>query len=132
MVFHDGRDFLVAHGSSNITPAGLLSNFEAVSVERSWAGEEAMTRTVRFRDLFERLWSGSEPDTLTLDLSAGLDLARRVPSTPPTIEDFWQAWRADAARGLAPPLPSGRLVATPTPDDASHEALRIPRGLAWD
>jgi superfamily II DNA or RNA helicase len=131
-VFHDGRDLLVAHGSSNITPAGLLSNFEAVSVERSWAGEEAMTRTVRFRDLFERLWSGNEPDTLTLDLSAGLNLARRVPSTPPTIEDFWRAWHADAAGGLAPPLPSGRLVSTPTPDDASHEALRIPRGLAWE
>lgn len=131
-IFHDGRDLLVAHGSSNVTAAGLLFNFEAVSVERSWAGEEAMTRTVRFRALFERLWSGDDPDTLTVDLSAGLNLARRVPSAPPTIDDFWLAWHADAAKGLAPPLPSGRLVAARAPDSASFEALRIPFGLAWE
>ncbi len=131
-IFHDGRDLLVAHGSSNVTVAGLLFNFEAVSVERSWTGEDAMTRTVRFRDLFERLWSGDDPDTLTLDLSAGLDLARRAPSAPPTIEDFWRAWHADAARGLPPPLPRGRIVAAPNPDLVPLEALRIPRGLAWE
>jgi superfamily II DNA or RNA helicase len=131
-IFHDGRDLLVAHGSSNVTAAGLLFNFEAVSVERSWTGEDAIIRTVRFRDLFERLWSGDDPDTLTIDLSAGLDLARRIPSEPPTIEDFWRAWHLDAARGLAPSLPSGLLVPTPTPGSVTREALRIPRGLAWE
>lgn len=131
-IFHDDRDLLVAHGSSNVTVAGLLFNFEAVSVERSWAGEEAMTRTLRFRDLFERLWSGDDPDTLTLDLSAGLELARRVPTVPPTIEDFWRAWHADAVRGLIPPLPSGRLISEPNPDLVPHETLRIPYGLAWE
>jgi superfamily II DNA or RNA helicase len=131
-IFDDGRDLLVAHGSSNVTAAGLLFNFEAVSVERSWAGEEAMTRAVRFRELFERLWSGHDPDTLTLDLSAGLDLVRRTPSAPPTIEDFWRAWHEDAARGLAPQLPAGQLAATQAPDGIPSEALRIPRGLAWE
>ena len=131
-IFHDGRDLLVAHGSSNVTAAGLLFNFEAVTVERSWTGEEAMTRTVRFRDLFESLWLGKDPDTLTLDASAGLKLARPVPETPPTIDDFWRAWHADAIQGLAPPLPSGRLVAEPNPDIVIHERLRIPDELAWE
>ncbi len=131
-IFHDGHDLLVAHGSSNVTAAGLLFNFEAVSVEQSWKGEEAMTRSVQFRDLFDRLWSGHDPDTLTLDVSAGLALARPPPVTPPTIEDFWRAWYIDATRGLAPPLPRGRLVAEPNPDFARHEKLRIPEGLAWE
>ena len=131
-IFHDARDFLVAHGSSNVTSAGLLFNFEAVSVERSWTGEEAMTRTVRFRDLFERLWLGHDPDTLTLDVSTAINLASRVPSAPPTIEDFWRSWHADAARGLAPPLPSGRQIDKPTSEGMSSEALRIPDGLAWE
>ena len=115
-IFHDGRDLLIAHGSSNVTAAGLIFNFEAVSVERSWTGDEARTRSIGFRDLFERLWSGDDPDTLTISLAVGLDLLRRIPSVPPTIEDFWRAWQADAVRNLAPPLPSGRLVAASNPD----------------
>lgn len=130
-IFHDGRDLLVAHGSSNVTAAGLLFNFEAVTVERSWTGEDAMTRTIRFRDLFESLWLGKDPDTLTLDVSAGLKLARPAPAIPPTIDDFWRAWHADVAQGFAWTLPDGRLVAEPNPDIA-HERLRIPDGLAWE
>ena len=30
-----------------------------------------MTRSVRFRDLFESLWLGKDPDTLTLDVLLG-------------------------------------------------------------
>lgn len=131
-IFHDGHDLLVAHGSSNVTAAGLLFNFEAVSVERSWTGEEARTRSVRFRDLFERLWSGDDPDTLTIDLAAGLALANRLPSVPPTIDDFWRAWHVDAANGLAPPLPSGRLVAAPNPDVVPTEYLRVPLAREWE
>jgi superfamily II DNA or RNA helicase len=130
-IFHDGRDLLVAHGSSNFTAAGLLFNFEAVTIERSWTGEEALMRSVRFRDLFDSLWLGKNSDTLTLDVSAGLKLARSAPSIPPTIEDFWRAWHADAAEGLAPPLPSGGLVAGPNPDIVS-ERLLIPDGLVWE
>jgi superfamily II DNA or RNA helicase len=131
-IFHDGADLLVAHGSSNVTAAGLLFNFETVSVERSWMSDEALQRSVRLTELFDRLWEGADPDTLTIDLPEGLQLADRVPSLPPTIEDFWLAWHTDAARGLAPPLPPGRAVAAPAPQLATRERLRIPERLAWE
>jgi len=131
-IFDDGRDLLVAHGSSNVTAAGLLFNFETVSIERSWAGEEALGRGIKFRDLFKRLWSGKDANTLTLDVSVGLEMAYSAPSTPPTINDFWRAWYSDVSRGLAPPLPEGRFVADPNPEFARREQLRIPQGLAWE
>jgi len=131
-IFQDNTDLVVAHGSSNMTAAGLLFNFEAVSVERSWYGDEAMLRALRFSQLFEELWEGRSPDTLTVELPAGLTLAKGTPSVPPTIEDFWRAWHSDAAEGLAPPLPAGRTVPAPEPDFIQTEVLTIPPGLIWD
>jgi superfamily II DNA or RNA helicase len=131
-IFRAGDDVLVAHGSSNPTVAGLLFNFEAVSVDRTWTTTEAATRAVRFAELFETLWAGKDPDTLTIELPQGLVLAKPSLSEAPTIADFWRAWHADAAAGLAPPLPRGRLIAEPSPTLVNRERLRVPRDLVWE
>lgn len=132
-LFRTDTDVVAAHGSSNATTAGMLFNFETVSIDRSWSGPEARDRIAALENMFVQLWEGHEPSTLTIDLPAGLPLATRLGSSsaPPTINDFWRAWHADAAAGLAPPLPPGHQLAAANPIFLSDEALTIPSGLQW-
>jgi superfamily II DNA or RNA helicase len=126
-IFSDDVETVVAHGSSNVTPAGLLFNFETVSIERTWISPEGRERAAQFSSVFDRLWLGTDPNTLTVEAPAGIAIARSTPRKPPTIDDFWRAWYEDAARGLAPPLPPGR-TAVPVPPKAR---LEIPVDLEW-
>jgi superfamily II DNA or RNA helicase len=130
-IFSDDNDVIVVHGSSNVTAAGLLFNFETVSVERAWANDEARERSVRFEDLFARLWTGSDSDTVTIGIPEGLRIAVSCPEVAPTMSDFWAAWQADTRDGLAPPLP----IAEPSFDRPEHvtgSRLAIPAGLEWE
>ena len=132
-LFKAETDVVAAHGSSNATTAGMLFNFEAVSIDRNWSGSEALERVVALEGVFERLWQGEEPSTLTIDLPAGLAIASELgrSDTPPTIDDFWRAWHVDAAAGLAPPLPAGHQLPAINPIFVSDDALTIPSGLQW-
>ena len=129
-IFSD-EDVVVAHGSSNVTAAGLLFNFETVSVERAWASDEARQRCARFRELFARLWQGTDADTVTIGIPEGLLIAVPAFPMPPTMHDFWAAWRADADRGLAPPLPTA-APQLPQPEHGVGARLEIPAGLRWE
>jgi superfamily II DNA or RNA helicase len=132
-LFKSDSDVVAAHGSSNATTAGMLFNFEAVSIDRNFSGSEALDRVVALEGVFERLWRGEEPSTLTIDLPTGLTLASRLgrSDVPPTIDDFWRAWHADAAAGLAPPLPAGHQRPAVNPVFFGDEVLAIPSGLQW-
>jgi superfamily II DNA or RNA helicase len=132
-LFKADADVVSAHGSSNATTAGMLFNFEAVSIDLSWSGSEALDRVVALEGVFERLWQGQEPSTLTIDLPVGLALASRLgrSDVPPTIDDFWRAWHVDAAAGLAPPLPAGHQLPAVNPVFVGDDALTIPSGLQW-
>lgn len=132
-LFKADADVVAVHGSSNATRAGMLFNFEAVSIDRSWSGSEALDRVVALDGVFERLWQGREPSTLTIDLPAGLTLASglRPSDSPPTIDDFWRAWHVDAAAGLAPPLPAGHQLPAVNPVFFGDDVLAIPSGLQW-
>jgi superfamily II DNA or RNA helicase len=132
-LFRSDADVVAAHGSSNATTAGLLFNFEAVSIDRSWTGSEALDRVVALEDVFERLWQGKEPSTLTIDLPTGLALATRLGRSdpPPTIDEFWRAWHVDATVGLVPPLPAGHHLPAVNPVFLGEDALTIPSGLQW-
>jgi superfamily II DNA or RNA helicase len=131
-IFTDAADLVVAHGSSNPTAAGLIFNYETVSVERAWASSEASQRAHRLVELFNALWAGTDPKALTIDLPAGLTLAERLRNQgPPTIDDFWRAWHVDAEAGLVPPLPPGVAYPSPSPDHLPPEQLTIPTGLSY-
>lgn len=131
-VFSDHDDLLVAHGSSNPTPSGLVFNFEVVSIDWSWTSPDARARAMGFVEIFEKLWSGKEPATLTVDVSSGLELANPNPANPPSIDDFWRAWHSDATAGLAPALPIGQPLPEPIHVDHVRERLRTPLGLVWE
>jgi superfamily II DNA or RNA helicase len=130
-IFTDTTDLVVAHGSSNPTVAGLIFNYETVSVERAWAGGEASQRAYRLVELFNALWTGKDPNALTIDLPEGLLLAEHSNRQPPTIDDFWMAWHTDAEAGLVPALPPGSTYRSPSPQLVATQQLAIPSGLAF-
>lgn len=59
-LFHDGGDVLAAHGSSNMTMAGLARNFEQVQIVRSWMDPTQEASAAKLRTEFDRLWSGRD------------------------------------------------------------------------
>lgn len=126
-IFSDSEASIVAHGSSNPTEAGLLYNYETISLERSWV---ETGKTKFFCDLFELIWQGNDSTTLTICMPDGLDLISNQANSfyCPTVGDFWKAWHEDAAKGLAPPLP----VNVEIPAYQPKAELKIPIGLEWE
>jgi superfamily II DNA or RNA helicase len=126
-ILGDDHASIIAHGSSNPTEPGLLYNYETVSVERSWA---ETAKAAFFSDLFDGVWNGTDPTTLTIHMPQGLALIKTQAGGVecPTVEDFWAAWHADAAKGLAPSLP----VNVSLPKALQKTRLKIPSGLLWE
>ncbi|MGW4627698.1 DEAD/DEAH box helicase family protein [Streptomyces rubiginosohelvolus] len=54
-VFRDGRDVIAFKGSANETRSGLVGNFEAIEVYRSWDESDAR-RAARISRDFDELW----------------------------------------------------------------------------
>ena len=126
-MFRSGEQWLVIHGSGNATERGLLVNGEQMSVDRAWMdGARSVERVDMFIDQWSRRWGNEDPASLSIDVAQSLQILRRhARLTPPTVDDFWQAWRRDHDAGLEPDLPEG-LTAEPT----SHR-LRVPDWLKW-
>lgn len=55
-LFAEDDDVIAAHGSSNMTYAGILKNIEQISVSKSWEDTHQRYIAERFYDQFEQLW----------------------------------------------------------------------------
>lgn len=127
--FADDSGAVVAHGSSNLTVAGLTRNHEQIRVEKSWEGADQATVITELSEEYEALWDGRREYAVALDLPVAIehDLVREwLPDTPPTYEDFKAAWRRDHLR---------QIVANPlgqSPEPAKQRGFSIPDGLVWD
>ncbi len=122
--FRDGEHTVVAHGSSNFTPAGLGSNFEQICVDTSWCGGRAEETIAKLTDEFQALWNGSGDYFTTMDLPLAIErelICEYLPENPPTADDFQKAWGADA--GTIEKLQIENIV---------PEALTIPAHLDLD
>lgn len=117
------------HGSGNATVGGLFVNGEQMSISRGWCDGPVASRALDLLwEDFEADWNGSDAYAVTIEASSAVDLlippADRSPSAqPPTLADFWAAWRADHDAGNAPQLP--------TNIDAPPQRLVIPADLQW-
>lgn len=122
-----GDAWIAVHGSGNATSRGLLVNGEQMTVDKAWSdGPAAQRRVKKLVAQWQRQWEDRHPRSLTLTASAGLQFAGRGsrPDRPPTIDDFWEAWRRDHAAGLEPELP---VRASRVP----QKLLGVPAGLDW-
>ena len=119
--------WLAVHGSGNATERGLLMNGEQMSIDRAWRdGSRAQARVEIFLKQWDRQWENRHSSSLTVEVSQALDiLSGYAATTPPTVGDFWQAWRQDHAAGLEPELPAAMRHGP-----VDHR-LCIPSGLDW-
>ncbi len=129
-LFLEGQTCLAVHGSGNATARGLLVNGEQMTIDRPWMdGESSRRRVASFERQFTQQWENKHEVSLTVEPKEMLEFLRNrgeENSSPPTVEDFWAAWRADHARGLEPRLPPGILI------PSVPRRLQIPSWLVWD
>ena len=91
-LFHDADDdVLSAHGSSNLTQAGITRNIEQVAIAKSWVNTDGQYITRRLIGEFDGLWSGFNTDCIVVSLT---DAARErlvktySSATPPQEADL--------------------------------------------
>ena len=82
---------LAAHGSGNFTEAGLIKNFEQITVSRSWIDPNQDNIVTALQDKFTALWERKEPSCRIYDLPAAVEnrILRDYPvAYPPTEQDY--------------------------------------------
>ena len=95
-LFRSRDDVLAAHGSSNMTYAGIRKNIEQIAISKSWEDRTQDQITARFRDQFERLWCNEEENCVVIELPQAVrDQLLRSYSydLPPTEEDLRTLYR---------------------------------------
>ena len=135
-LFTFGTDSLAAHGSSNLTGAGLHRNYEQVSVAKSWADPTQRYIVEKFSEQFHRLWNEKEEDCVVVDATRAIkdELVQSHPMpTPPTEDDYHALYRK--ARGEDNALDSDT---TGSEDDlgktiaSADNRFRVPDWLVYD
>jgi superfamily II DNA or RNA helicase len=127
-IFDKDDDLVVLHGSSNLTSPGLLRNVEQVTVSRSWRDKDQADTVRELVDEFEALWHRQRAYAEVIDLPEAVEreLLRRRPDSPPSDEQFWEAWNADQAQGIVGPEPTQPLT-----EVKPSRIFAIPKGLNY-
>jgi superfamily II DNA or RNA helicase len=119
------------HGSSNATNAGLRSNFEQVSVARSWQDPNQRYITEKLQFTFRRLWENIEDgcEVVTATDALRRSLIEVFNGEAPTEEQLLSLY-ARAAVGTG----ADRGVDTPDSGKAEPEAsvFQIPKYLRYE
>jgi superfamily II DNA or RNA helicase len=127
-IFENGGKVMAAHGSSNLTHAGIRRNFEQISVSRSWEDPNQRYTVEKLQEQFERLWQDKEDDCAVIRIPQAIrdKLIKNYPSDrPPTEEDFTVLY--NEARGLS----EGPQEPYEPPPPTTH-AFNIPNWLQYE
>lgn len=90
-LFQDGQDVMAAHGSSNVTYAGIRKNIEQVAVSKSWEDPNQRYITDKLSFQFEQLWQNKDDNCLVIGMPQAIRerLLRNYRSdAPPTEADL--------------------------------------------
>ena len=90
-LFQQGEDVVVAHGSSNLTRAGIRTNFEQVSIDRSWISSNEFGKVEKTKEQFEQLWAEKEDDFFVIPIPRAIEekIIKNYPSMgAPSEEEF--------------------------------------------
>ena len=67
-LFRGDGDVIAAHGSSNMTDAGIRKNIEQISISKSWEDPTQHYITEKFCDQFKRLWENEDDSCIVVAL----------------------------------------------------------------
>lgn len=90
-LFREGNDVIAAHGSSNMTYAGIEKNIEQVSISKSWEDINQSYITEKFCDQFRQLWTNYDETCTVIPIPQAIEenlLKTYNSDIPPTEAEF--------------------------------------------
>lgn len=128
-LFEDDGEAIAAHGSSNVTYAGIRKNIEQIAISRSWQDPNQRYITDKLRYEFERLWDNKDDGCLVIGLPEAVRqrLLRTYSSAAPPTEDELRALYRQAA-GIADEPQEAEPAALPVTGFAIPDWLRYEDG----
>ncbi len=125
-ILSDGSDSLAVHGSNNLTLSGLTTNFEQITVSRSWGGADQELVVRRLESEFKDIWTNNKGSHIrAFDFPQALReriIKEYGTKNPPTPADFWEAWNTEGPR---------RRRSMDPPADRPQRVFSIPSGVQY-
>ena len=90
-LFENQHDVIAAHGSSNMTLAGIQRNFEQITVSKSWTDPTQRYIIEKFRYKFDRLWNDKEDECYIISIPQAVKdsiLCSYPTNNPPSERDY--------------------------------------------
>ena len=90
-LFREGDDVIAAHGSSNMTYAGIQKNIEQISISKSWEEYTQRYTTEKLSEHFRELWANCDESCTIVLMPQAIkeNLLKTYHSdTPPTESDL--------------------------------------------
>ena len=90
-LFRDNDDVIAAHGSSNMTQAGIQKNIEQMSISKSWEDTNQFYITEKFCDQFRQLWANYDEACTVIPIPQAIEenlLKTYNSDIPPTETEF--------------------------------------------
>ena len=117
-----------AHGSSNLTQAGLHKNIEQIAVSTSWSSPEQRYTTEKLHDQFLKMWSNQDDNCIVVELPVAIKqrlLTTYTSDGPPTEPELRSLYERAA-------LQLGDSSSS-SPGGGRHEdRFAIPPGLLYE
>ena len=106
-LFQYGGDVIAAHGSSNVTYAGIRKNVEQIAISRSWQDPNQRYITDKLNYEFGRLWENKDDSCIVVPLPDAVRqrLLRTYSSDAPPTEDELRALYGRASECAEDPEP---------------------------
>ena len=98
-LFREGEDVIAAHGSSNMTHAGVQKNIEQMSISKSWEDSNQSYITEKFCQQFRQLWENQDERCTVVSMPQAIkdNLLKTYNSgTAPTEADFHTLYKEAA------------------------------------
>jgi len=90
-LFHEGDDVIAAHGSSNMTYAGIQKNIEQLSISKSWEDANQFYITDKLCGQFKQFWTNYDESCTVIPIPQAIEenlLKTYNSDIPPTEDDF--------------------------------------------
>lgn len=128
-LFEAAGDVMAAHGSSNVTYAGLKKNIEQIAISKSWEDPNQRYITDKLGYQFGRLWENKEDSCVVVALPQAIKerlLKTYSSDAPPTEADLEALYKRAAGGSQLDEPPSAEYVPGPI------HTFSIPTGLRYD
>ena len=128
-LFESRGDVVAAHGSSNVTYAGIWKNIEQIAISRSWQDPTQRYITDKLCDQFNRLWENKDDSCIVIGIPDAVKqrlLKTYNSKTPPTDDDLLALY--GRATGIAEESESYGVVPLPKTEFVIPSWLRYEDG----